>query len=456
MSADDVRLTAWVVASIVLVVVLVARLQLHAFLALTMASLFMGLATPGSALETLNAFKTGFGEIAGNIGILLVLGAMLGRVLADSGATDSVAAALLRRCTPARAGWAVGAAAFVVGLPLFFETALVLLMPTICAVGLAARSAGVEHAGRKSRNAFLLIGIPVIASLSVLHGLVPPHPGPLIAIDALHADVGRTLLLGIVLGLPIAIVAGPLFAGYAARVAVAEPPMLVEPARTTRQLAPWALMLMLTSAMAPIVLIVLKTVIPLLTPGGRHFLALDYLGTPAIALLAGLLLAMLVQLLATRQKSRDLALALSDSCRSITSILLIICAGGGFKAVLIKSGVALVVAHAAAQFAVSTLVVGWLVAVVIRLATGSATVATVTASGILAPMLASHSADPSLLALSIGAGSLFLSHVNDAGFWMVKEFFGLSVVDTFKTWSLMACLISGLGLGGVLLLDALV
>lgn len=456
MSAEDLRLTGWVLASIGLVVVLVAQLRLHAFLALTLASLFMGFATPGPALDTLAAFKAGFGEIAGNIGILLVLGAMLGRILADSGATDSIADSLLRHCAPARAGWAMGVAAFVVGLPLFFETALVLLMPTICAVGVAVRNAGVSRGERQSRDAILLVGIPALAALSTLHGLVPPHPGPLIAVDVLHADVGRTLLYGVVLGLPIAIIAGPIFAGLAARIAVAQPPILVEPPSTPVRPAPAALALLLASAMAPIVLIVIKTVAPLLTVDGRKVAALDYLGTPAIALLVGLLLALTTQFLFARQSTRERALSLADSCRAISSILLIICAGGGFKAVLIKSGVAVVVAHAATHFAVPTLVVGWLVSAFIRLATGSATVATVTASGILAPILITHPTDPALLALSIGAGSLFLSHVNDAGFWMVKEFFGLSVTDTFKTWSVMACLISSLGLAGVLLLDALV
>ena len=448
MPMHDAQLALITLAAIAGIVLLVVRFRFHGFIALTLAALTVGFGSGLGASEVLSAYKSGFGEVAANVGIVLAFGAMLGSLLAESGVSDRYAEGLLRHVRQERVGWALAGAAFVVGLPLFFETALALVMPMICAVGLALRKRPGANAARDG-DAYLIAGLPALAALSALHGLVPPHPGPLVAIDALHADVGRTLLIGVLIALPTIALAGPVFAHYAARFGRADPPFnlslpapLVAATPPPRGLAG----LMLTCALTPILLLLVKTMAATIHAVGTTRAVCDFIGTPHIALLIGLLLAMVVLARSGRLSLSQIAVATADGCKSIASILLIISAGGGFKAVLIHSGVGDVVAHGAVAFALPPLLLGWLVAVAIRIATGSATVATVTASGILASMVDQLPVDRSLLALAIGAGSLAFSHVNDAGFWMVKEYFGMSMLDTFKTWSVMGTLISVIGL----------
>ncbi|MGZ6273892.1 MAG: GntT/GntP/DsdX family permease, partial [Candidatus Limnocylindrales bacterium] len=308
--------------------------------------------------------------------------------------------------------------------------------------------------------------ISALAGLSVLHGLVPPHPGPLIAIAALKADLGLTLVYGLIVAIPTVIIAGPLFGAFISRyVHAVAPATLVAAYGVPGEKAPPpqvrhqpAFATAVAVMLLPIVLMLLRAFGELFLPSDSNLRsAFDVAGTPLVALLAGVLLAMYALGVRSGMNRGQLSESIGAALPPIAGILLIVAAGGGFKQVLVDAGVGDMVGRAAQGASLSPLVLGWLVAVGIRVATGSATVATITAAGIVAPLAATLTpSGASLLALAIGSGSLFFSHVNDAGFWLVKEYFGLTVGETLKSWSVMETIISVVGLGGVLLLNVFV
>jgi GntP family gluconate:H+ symporter len=338
---------------------------------------------------------------------------------------------------------------------MFFEIGLVLLMPVIFLVA------------RRSGLSLIAVGIPALAGLSAMHGLVPPHPGPLVAIDALKADLGLTLGFGVLVAIPTVALSGPVFARYAARWVDVMPPRLYlddseeedgKPAEDGSPRRRPSFPVTLATVLLPVVLMLGKAIADIaLDEGGGVRTVLDNLGTPLIALLIAVVVGMFTLGLGAGMNRRSVSATLAESLPPIAGILLIVAAGGGFKQTLIATGIGEMVADWVKDSGFSVLFLAWLVAVLIRLATGSATVATVTAAGILAPLTgALDTGETSLLVLAIGAGSLFFSHVNDAGFWLVKEYFGLGVGQTVKTWSLMETVISVCGLVFVLLLNLVV
>jgi GntP family gluconate:H+ symporter len=307
------------------------------------------------------------------------------------------------------------------------------------------------------------IAIPALAGLSVMHGLVPPHPGPLVAVTTLGANLGLTLAIGVLIAIPTVIIAGPLFSKLAARwVTLPVPEMFVTPedqgVDVTTIKRPSTLVAV-TGILLPVLLMLAKSISNAVSPGSTDPLnaTLDFLGTPMIALGLAVIYAMIAFGRGGGMDRNAVSKSLSDSLPPIAGILLIVGAGGGFKQVLIDTGIGTVIADAVNGSSVSVLVLAWIVAALVRVATGSATVATVTAAGILAPVAANLGAtDVSLMVLAIGAGSLFLSHVNDAGFWLVKEYLGTTVGQNLKTWTVMECVISVTGLAGVLLLNIVI
>ena len=339
----------------------------------------------------------------------------------------------------------------LIGLPMFFEVGLVLLIPVIILVA------------RRSGMSLIRIAIPALAGLSVMHGLVPPHPGPLVAVTALGANLGLTLAIGVLVAIPTVIVAGPVFSKFASRwVSVPVPALFITTedlgAGETRTKRP-SFLITLSGILLPVVLMLARSIADATAPGSTAPLnaALDFLGTPMIALGLAVIYAMIVFGRGGGMDRAAVSRSLADSLPPIAGILLIVGAGGGFKQVLIDTGIGTVIADAVAGSSISVLLLAWFVAALVRVATGSATVATVTAAGILAPVAASlGGTDLSLMGLAIGAGSLFLSHVNDAGFWLVKEYLGTTVGQTLKTWTIMECLISVTGLAGVLLLNIVI
>jgi gluconate:H+ symporter, GntP family len=446
MSHHDLFLLAAALIVILGVVVAIARLRVHPFPALVIGALVLGLWTGAPTDQVLKSFRIGFGETLANVGVLLALGAMFGELLASSGGAERVSSALLRFGGTRLVPWTMGAVAMILGLPLFFEAGVVLMMPIILNVGTRLS----KDPGGLKGNPYLLAGLPVFAGISVLHALVPPHPGPMVAIDALKADMGTTLVIGLLMSIPIAIVAGPLFTYWIAPRATAAPPVDLV-ARLTRaddQFRPPGIASTIITILFPILLMLGKAAVDLMLPVGHPVRTLfEFIGNPLVALLLSVLLSMFTFGFFLGKDTRAVGKLLGDALPPVSAIMLIIGAGGALKQMLIDVGLGTTIAHASQLVDLSPLLLGWFTAVIIRLATGSATVATVTAAGLMAATVgANPGLNPSLLALAIGSGSLFFSHINDAGFWLVKEYMGMNLPNMFKTWSTMETIIAVLGL----------
>ena len=453
LSAHDTQVLVVAAVGIALLVLLIVWLKMHAFIALTIGALFVGIGS-GIPLDKVTAsYENGVGGVLGYVGVLIALGAMLGKLLADSGGADKVVDTLLRG-RPGTLPWKMALIAAIIGIPMFFEIGLVLLIPVVML------------AVHRSQGAAMRLGIPALAGLSVLHGFIPPHPGPLAAIAILHANIGVTLALGLLVAIPTVAVAGPLYGIVAARLvpigaagaglavtlgtsgtAAAGPAheaRIQDPDATRSPGFGWVMVTLLS----PLVLMLTKAGADIWLPkGGAHRPLLDFIGDPVFALLVAVLLAMVTFGTAVGFSAQVLTKKIGASLMPVVGVMLIVGAGGGFKQALVDGGTGVAIAKIALAAGLSTLLLGWIVAVLIRLATGSATVATVTAAGIVAPLAVGLAPTQlSLVVLSVGAGSLFFSHVNDAGFWLVKEYFGLTVGQTIKTWSAMETIISVVGL----------
>jgi GntP family gluconate:H+ symporter len=451
--SGDTLLVIWAAVSILLVVVLVAWAKVHPFLALLIAAVTMGLLAGEKPAKLIESITGGAGDTLGSVGQIQALGTMLGKLLAESGGADRLAEAVLDRAGPARVPWAMAFVAMIVGIPLFFEIGVVLLIPIIFVVARRVKESGFKG------DAYLMVGLPALAGLSVLHGLVPPHPGPLIGIDALHADLGKTMLYGFIIAIPTVIVAGPIFARFATHWAHADPPkaLIDQVASETKSENPPSVALVVITVLLPVVIMLGRTVVEVsFDKDSWEYEWAQFVGDPIIALGVGLIFAMFT-FGYLRGFDRDKVNSfLGESLAPAAAILLIIGAGGAFKQVLIDSGIGDALGKAAESMDVSLLIVGWLIAVLIRLATGSATIAITTTAGIMAAILKANTGEDvnvELLVLSVGAGSLFFSQVNDAGFWLINQYFGMSVGDTIKTWSVMETIISVVGLGLVLVLN---
>jgi GntP family gluconate:H+ symporter len=445
MSQHDLYLLAIALVVILAVVVAIARFRVHPFPALVIGALVLGLWSGAPAEQVLKSFRIGFGDTLANVGVLLALGAMFGELLASSGGAEQVSSALLKIGGIRMVPWTMCAVSMILGLPLFFEAGVVLMMPIILNVGTRLAQ---DPQGLKG-NPYLLAGLPVFAGISVLHALVPPHPGPMVAIDALKADLGATLVLGILMSLPIAVVAGPLYTLWIARRASAAPPvdLVGRLTHTDQRYRPPGIGITLFTILFPIALMLGKAGADLTLPAGMAHRLFDFIGNPIVALLLAVVLSMFTFGFWIGKDSRGVGKSLGDALPPIASIMLIIGAGGALKQMLIDVGLGAVIAHASQMVNLSPLLLAWFTAVILRLATGSATVAIVTASGLMAATVTiDPHLNPALLALSIGSGSLFFSHINDAGFWLVKEYMGMNLPNMFKTWSVVETIISVLGL----------
>ncbi|MFI6015659.1 GntP family permease [Streptomyces sp. NPDC051243] len=447
-SAGHAQLGIAVLAGIAVIVLLITQFKLHAFLSLTLGSLVLG-AIAGAPLDkAIASFSTGLGTTVAGVGVLIALGAILGKMLADSGGADQIVDTILAKAGGRSMPWAMVLIASVIGLPLFFEVGVVLLIPVVLMVA------------KRGNYSLMRIGIPALAGLSVMHGLVPPHPGPLVAIDAVGANLGVTLALGVLVAIPTVIIAGPLFSRYAARWVDVPAPERMIPSRVSEDLdkrpgfGPT-----LATILLPVVLMLSKALVDIVIddPGNTVQRVFDVIGSPMIALLTSVLVGIFTLLRPAGFGKERVSPLVEKSLAPIAGILLIVGAGGGFKQTLIDTGVGQMVLDISEDWSIPALLLAWLIAVAIRLATGSATVATVSAAGLVAPLAADMSTThAALLVLAIGAGSLFFSHVNDAGFWMVKEYFGLSVGQNIKTWSVMETIISVVAGGVVLLLSLII
>ncbi|VEF12457.1 gluconate permease, GntP family permease [Pseudomonas fluorescens] len=447
--SHDTFLLLDAVVTVIGLIVLITKFKLHPFISLTIAAAFLGL-TSGMPIGTIiKAFQDGFGGVLGFVGIILALGTMLGKMMAESGGADQIAQTLIRAFGKDKVQWAMMFAAFLVGIPLFFEIGFVLLIPLVFIV---ARRTGVS---------IIKIGIPLLAGLSAVHGLVPPHPGPLLAIGVFGADIGKTILYGLIVALPTAIIAGPIFGTFIAKHIPGHPnqELVDQLARESDESTPLpSFSITLVTVLLPVFLMLLKTFADVALPDGNFFRTwMDMIGHPISALLLALLLSLYTFGYKQGIGSNQMLKWLDASLAPTAAIILIIGAGGGFKQMLVTSGVGDVIGHMAVSAQISPILLAWLVAAVIRIATGSATVATITGAGIVVPVVGMiPGVNRELLVLATGAGSLILSHVNDAGFWLVKQYFNMTVAETFKTWTAMETILSIVALGFILLLSLFV
>ncbi|MEU2230672.1 GntP family permease [Streptomyces vietnamensis] len=444
-SAGNAQLGIAVLAGIAVIVLLITKFKLHAFLALTIGSLALGAFAGAPLADTIKSFSTGLGNTVAGVGVLIALGAILGKLLADSGGADQIVDTILAKASKRSMPWAMVLIASVIGLPLFFEVGIVLLIPVVLLVA------------KRGNYSLMRIGIPALAGLSVMHGLIPPHPGPLVAIDAVGANLGVTLALGLVVAVPTVIIAGPVFSRYAARWVDIKAPEKMIPTRPSEDLEKRpGFGVTVATILLPVALMLVKALVDIVVDDPENGVqkVTDVIGSPLIALLAAVIVGMFTLGRAAGFTKERLNSTVEKSLAPIAGILLIVGAGGGFKQTLIDIGVGQMILDFSKDWSIPALLLAWLIAVAIRLATGSATVATISAAGLVAPlaegMSTSHTA---LLVLAIGAGSLFFSHVNDAGFWLVKEYFGMNVGQTIKTWSVMETIISVVGIVFVLLLS---
>jgi gluconate:H+ symporter, GntP family len=443
----DARLLLYALLAVITLIVLIARFKLHPFVALVSVSLAMGVAsgmTPGVAVRS---FQDGVGNVLGFIAIVVALGTMLGKMMAESGAATRIAITLIDLFGERRVHWAIMFVAFIVGIPVFFQVGFVLLIPLVFTIA------------RRTGMSLIKIGIPLVAGLSVVHGMLPPHPAAMLAVTAYHADVGRTILYGLIVGIPTASLAGPVFASWIApRIALSpDNPMAAQLEGNAGQEMPGFVISVFT-VVIPIILMLLASAADVaLDPASPVVTVLHFIGNPIVALLLALLFSFW-SLGRARHFTRNEVLHFCNDCLGPTAtILLVIGAGGGFNQVLVQSGVGRAIAGMAAGSHVSLLVLAWIVAALIRVATGSATVAIITAAGIVAPIAASMpGTNAELLVLSTGAGALVLSHVNDSGFWLIKEFFNMTVTQTLKTWTVAETIIGVAGLAFTLLLSFVV
>jgi Gnt-I system high-affinity gluconate transporter len=432
-----------VLLGILLLVVLITWGKVNAFLAFLVVSILTGLLLGIPFSDITKAVYKGIGDTLGQLAIIIVLGAMLGKLVAESGAAQRIATVMMNLFGEKYIQWALMATGFIIGIPLFYNVGFVLMIPLIFSVVY------------KYKLPAVYIGLPMLASLSVTHGFLPPHPAPSALVAQLHADMGKTLLYGLVLAIPAVIIAGPLYSQTLKKMVSRPLEGLVAKNKPDEEL-PGAANSFLTSLL-PVILLAITTLLPVLAPGVQKWKpVLQFLGDPTIILMIALGVATYTLGIRMGRNIKSIMGIYEEAARDISLILLIVAGAGALKEVFTESGVSRQIAEVLQGWPIHPLVLGWLISAIIRVCLGSATVAGLTTAGIILPLMLRSHADPNLMVLAVGAGSLFFSHVNDGGFWLFKEYFNLSVKDTLRSWSVMETLVSLIGLGGVLLLNLLV
>ncbi|MDR2498771.1 MAG: GntP family permease [Tannerellaceae bacterium] len=431
-----------VLISLAILIALIAWFKVDAFLAFIIVSAGAGIAL-GIPLERIPlTIETGIGSLLGNLTLIITFGAMLGKLVAVSGAAGEIAAAMTAVFGTKKIGWGLMITGFIVGIPLFYGIGFVLLVPIIFTIV------------NRYRLPAVFIGLPMLAALSVTHGFLPPHPSPVALVSLFGANMGVTLMLGLLIAVPAIILAGPVFSN-ALRNIKGKPVTLFEAAPEPDAFGKPGKLNSLLSATLPVFLLIAATLVPMLMPemGAEALSVVKFVGAPPVVMLIALVIATYTLGIAQGRSIKSVMTIYVDAVKDIAMILLIIAGSGVFKQVMEESGVSGELALMLETLPVHPLVLGWLMAALIRVCVGSATVAALTAAGVILPLVQQTGVEPALMVLSLGAGSLFFSHVNDSGFWMFKEYFGLSLKDTFRSWSVMETIVSLSGLAGVMILN---
>ncbi|RAJ73970.1 Gnt-I system high-affinity gluconate transporter [Chitinophaga dinghuensis] len=432
-----------VIAAILLLVILVTWCKLNTFLSFLIVSLLMGLSLQMKMPDVIQSIQTGIGKTLGSLIVVIVFGSMLGKLVAESGAGQRITGGLMQLLGPKYVQWSLMITGFVVGIPLFYNIGFVLMVPLIFMV--AART-GLPA---------VYLGIPMLAALSVTHGYLPPHPSPSALVEYFHASMGLTLLYGILLAVPAIILAGPVFTRLLKNYTNA-PSRMFEAKELPENEIPGMLASIL-AAMLPVLLLAVTALVKLRMPeGSTRYQIASWLGEPLIVMLLAVLNG--TYLLGYRRKmpAKRILSIMDEAVKDVAVIILIIGGSGALTQLLHDSKVSIYIADSLQQLHLHPLVLAWGIAAIIRVCIGSATVAGLTTAAIVAPMIPASGVNPNLMVLATGAGSLMFSHVNDAGFWMFKEYFNLSVKDTIKTWSVMETIVSITGLAGTLVLSLFV
>ncbi|WP_283679112.1 gluconate:H+ symporter [Lentilactobacillus sp. Marseille-Q4993] len=438
---------------IIILLVLIIKFKINTFVSLVLTAVITAIML-GMPLGTIaDTVGEGIGSQLGELSMVFGFGAMLGRLVSDSGGAYIIAETMIQRFGKQRLQIAVMVASFILGIALFFEVGMVLLVPIVFAI---AVEAGVP---------ILFLGIPMAAALSVTHGFLPPHPAPVAIAQVLGANDGHVLLFGLLIAIIAAYVAGPIFSKIAKKYAPdafnrkGNLSSIGEIKQFSPEESPSFGVSVLT-ALFPVILLAITTIYTMAVHGGHTpknpstiDSIIEFIGSPSIAMLISLFFAMWTMGWNRKRSTSQIMESLENAVKSIAMLLLVIGGGGAFKQVLIDGGVGKEVAKIFLGSSLSPLLLGWLVAVVLRIALGSATVASLTAAGIVSPLMAQAGVDPALMVLAIGAGSLAASHVNDAGFWMFREYFDLTVKQTLLTWTVLETIISVVGIVLVLLLN---
>lgn len=432
-----------VLVCIAILVLLITQFKVNAFLAFLIISIFAGLLLGIDAGDITRSIQVGIGDMLGSLVIVIVGGAMLGKLVAESGGAQRIASGLMYLFGPRYIQWALLVTGFIIGIPLFYNVGFVLVIPLIFSVVYRFRFPAVY------------IGLPMMAALSVTHGFLPPHPSPSYLVAQFGADMGQTLLYGIMVAIPTVIIAGPLFSRTLRRIHT-ELPDTFKPSDIPAEQLPglWNSVL---SSLLPVILLASTTLLaPYVPSEGATSKAFVFLSNPDMVLLISLGVATYTLGLRRGMKMKRIMDIYGDAVKDIAMILLIMSGAGALKQILMDSGVSDEIGVMLTGLDVHPLLLGWFIACVIRVCVGSATVAGLTAAGIIMPLMGRPDVNPNLMVLAIGAGSLMFSHVNDGGFWLFKEYFNLSIKDTLKSWSVMETIVAVVGIIAVMILNAFI
>ncbi|WP_325957378.1 gluconate:H+ symporter [Mammaliicoccus vitulinus] len=443
-----------VVIGVVILLILIMLFKLNTFIALIITSMLTGILLGMPLDKIVETIEKGMGDTLGHIAIIFGLGAILGKLLSDGGGATKIAEKLIEKFGEKYVTWAMLIASFIIGISLFLEVAFVLLIPLVFTLA------------KKLKVSNLKVGLPMATSIAITHGFLPPHPGPVAIAQAVHANIGHVLMYGIIIGIPLAIIVGGLFPKIAYKLAptafskIGKQEDIEETKSLPAEQQP-SFGISLLTALSPVILMLLATIVQLVTghedgkaSGFEGFIY--FIGSSTTAMLIAVLFAIYTMGIRRKQNMNDIMDTITKAITPIAMLLLIIGGGGTFKQILIDGGVGDTISNMLHGTEMSPIFLAWLAAAILRVALGSTTVAAISSVGIVLPLLQSVDINISLVVLAIGAGSIFCSHVNDAGFWMFKEYFGLTIKETFLTWTLLESVLSVIGLGLILIVNMVI
>jgi Gnt-I system high-affinity gluconate transporter len=433
-----------VILGICLLLFLILVAKFNSFLSFVIVALTVGLAEGMSLDKTIVSIENGIGTTMGFLVLILGFGSMLGKLVSESGAAQRITSRLIQAFGIKHIQLALMLTGFIVGISLFYDVGFFIMIPLVFTV---AASTGLP---------LLYVGLPMLAALSVTHGYLPPHPAPTAIVGTFHADLGKTLIYGLIVAIPAIVISGPFLSKALSKIEAKPLKEFLNTKPLTEEDMP-GFWVSFFSALLPVILISVATIAAFLLPQGNLVrTVLGWIGNPVLAMLLSVLFAIYTLGIARGRKITDIMNSLSHSVTSITMIMLLIAGAGALKQVLVDGGVSTYIGGLLSQSTLSPLFLGWLIATVLRFCVGSATVAGITTAGIVLPLVTGGTVNPELMVLAIGSGSLMFGHVNDGGFWLFKEYFNLSIKDTFKTWVVMETSIGISGLIGVLALSLVV